>query len=786
MSLVSSGIRLPRFMSSLLVILVLAMGWIAAPLLADQDALLAKQAEVMQDEMADPAKHRILVLNSYNVGYSWTDNEIAAIQDFFADDPSVILQMEFMDTKLTNTAEHFRNLEQLYTHKYRNTEFDVIIATDDDALDFLRSFGESLFPDVPVVFAGINNFDVDKIDGMQSVTGVNEQADFIANLELILRLQPAVTDIYVITDELTAGTMIRSEFEAAAREFADRLDFHYLTGMTLAEVRDKVSTLAPTAAVFYLSFFQDATGAAFTPWEAIPLISASSTVPLYGQVDYMLGKGVLGGKVKNSYYQGQVAAEVADRIIEGELAECIPIVLESPNTYMFDYLQLQRFDIPLGDLPPNSLIINEPETFFYKYKGLIALVAGVILVLLAFILVLLFNIRRRKRAQKGLQDILIAISSVLELESAAEIKEELIDIINRIIFLERALDKVTLYNYYGALRDYDAGELVPIGAEGLPARGSQEERLIRTAITQGTSIVEGKECVALFRTQGIMGNVVYLRGDRRFEDIDQDLLEILTSNVSMAIETLEKSKIQESLETARKIQLSMLPRAFEPLAASFGVDIHASLLAAKEVGGDLYDVFAIDDDHLCIAVGDVADKGVPAALFMAVAKTLIRAKAEPGGGPETILAKVNGELLRDNDQCLFVTLFLGVLERSTGVLRYANGGHNPPYLIDRDGQARPLPLRPGAALGIIDGLDYQPQQVQLAAGEALFAYTDGVTEAVNTAGEMYGEERLAEQLARVGRESARNIDDAMMEDIARFSRGAGQADDITVLTMRVQ
>jgi sigma-B regulation protein RsbU (phosphoserine phosphatase) len=268
-----------------------------------------------------------------------------------------------------------------------------------------------------------------------------------------------------------------------------------------------------------------------------------------------------------------------------------------------------------------------------------------------------------------------------------------------------------------------------------------------------------------------MGNVVYLQGDRRFEDIDQDLLEILTSNVSMAIETLEKSKIQESLETARKIQLSMLPRAFEPLAASFGVDIHASLLAAKEVGGDLY---------------DVADKGVPAALFMAVAKTLIRAKAEPGGGPETILAKVNGELLRDNDQCLFVTLFLGVLERSTGVLRYANGGHNPPYLIDRDGQARPLPLRPGAALGIIEGLDYQPQQVQLAAGEALFAYTDGVTEAVNTAGEMYGEERLAEQLVRVGRESARDIDNAMMEDIARFSRGAGQADDITVLTMRVQ
>lgn len=783
---VASPLWLARFGLLWLVLALIGLVFCSRPAFAGQALMLEKEAEVMQAEVADPQKHRILVLNSYNVGYSWTDNEVRAIQDFFADDPSVILQMEFMDTKLTNAPRHFENLFKLYEHKYEDARFDVIIATDDDALDFAREHGTQLFPGVPVVFAGINNFGAQQVEGMERVTGVNEQADFAANLELILRLQPEVTDVYVITDELTAGQMIRHEFEDAADAFSDRLRFHFLNDLTLEQVRERVAALGPGDAVFYLSFFQDASGTNFTPWEVIPRISKSSTVPLYGQVDYMLGKGILGGKVKASYYQGQVAAELASRIVAGELAECIPIVLESPNIYMFDYEQMQRFGIPHRALPVDSIVINEPETFFYRYKGLIAIVSAVFVVLLAFIFILLFNIRRRKRAQKGLQDILIAMSSVLELDSAAAIKGELIEIINRIIFLDRAVDHVSFYNYNGPLRNYQPTDLIPLGAETAMSEPQPGDELIRHAIEQGSSLVRGRECVALFKTRGLMGNVVYLKGDRRFEDIDQDLLEILTSNVSMAIETLEKSKMHEALETARKIQLSMLPHAFESVAVPFGVDVHAQLLPAKEVGGDLYDVFAIDEDHLCVAVGDVADKGVPAALFMAVAKTLIRAKAEPGSTPEAILSKVNAELLRDNDQCLFVTLFLGIFERSSRRLSYANGGHNPPFIIDAEGTPRLLPLQPGAALGVIEGAPYQLQRVQLAPGEALFAYTDGVTEAVDLSGGLYGEERLKHVLGCLGSQDAATINASLIEDIEHFSRGAGQADDITLLTMRVR
>lgn len=758
----------------------------AQPADVDSGAPVDGYAKAVRQGIADPQKHRLLVLNSYNKGYSWTDNEVQAIEDAFAGDPSLILQLEYMDTKLTNSAEHLRLLAALYANKYAKARFDVVVATDDDALEFLRQYGAQLFPDVPIVFCGINNFHESKIVGLSAVTGVNEQADFDANLELIQHLQPETRRIHVITDELTAGRMIRKEFEAAAGHYRDQFQIRFLTGLTMAQVKEAVAGFGEGEVVFYLTFFRDAAGDAFTPWEAIPQISERSAVPLYGQVDYMAGKGVMGGMMKSSYYQGRVAAQLVKRILAGERAADIPIVMESPNSYMFDYDQLQRFDIPLNRLPQGSLIVNEPETFYYRYKTLIWSVVAIIVVLVAFILVLLFNIRKRQRAQKGLQDIIGALSSVLELGSTAEIKKQLVETIHRVIFLNKSIQRVELFNYSGDLNACDVTQLTALseGATGADD-DSSSQALICDSIEQGRSVVNGRECVALFKSKSIPGNVIYLKGQRRFDEMDQNLLEILTSNTSMAMETLEKNKIQESLDTARKIQLSMLTHAFGPIAQQFGVDIHAELIAAKEVGGDLYDVFAIDDDHLCLAVGDVSDKGVPAALFMAMAKTLIRSDTERSRRPHEILRKVNNELARDNEQCMFVTLFLAVLERKTRVLHYANGGHNPPYLLKAGGEVEPLPLEIATALGVFEDAPYQTQTVQLNAGDGLFVYTDGVTEAMDTDEQLYGEARLEEVLKESAGMAADSLNRRVMEDVGEFAKGAGQSDDITVLFIRV-
>lgn len=739
----------------------------------------------LQADSSTTAKSfHILVLNSYNKGYTWTDNEVNAIEEAFNQNTQIILHIEYMDTKVLNTPDYFDLLKQLYAHKYEGKTIDIVIATDDDALRFLRRYQHELFPDAPTVFAGINNFQPQKIAGLDNITGVNEQADFDANLKLILDLQPDVNELYVIADQLTAGKLILKEFQSSAARFQDQLQFHYLTDLTINEIEAKVAKLPKSAAIFYLTFFRDASGTSFSPWESIPRISQNASVPLYGQVDYMLGKGILGGRLKSSYYQGQVAAQLTQRIIKGESASAIPVVMDSPNYFMFDYTQLSRFDIKFSQLPADSIVINEPETFYYKYKTLIWTVVSIIVVLVLFILVLLFNISKRKRAQKGLQDIISTMSSILEQGSLGKIREALVDVIHQVIFLNKKINRVAFFNYQGAMKQFQPEHLSRLFDEGETTSDDASQQLIRNSIEREGCSVRGQECVALFKSTTIQGNVIYLKGQRRFDDMDRDLLDILTNNVSMAMEALEKNKIQESLETARKIQLSMLPHNFNSVADGFGVELHAHLIPAKEVGGDFYDFFAIDDEHMGFVVADVSGKGVPAALFMAMAKTLIRSNSVPKTEPHQILYRVNNELARDNDQCMFVTLFFGIFNRSTGAVRFANGGHNPPCQIDAEGSVSWLTPTPSVPLGVMADMDYETETMTLNPGEALFLYTDGVTEAMDIDATLFGNQRLEQTLAEKPNLTAVGITEQVIDRVNHFAEGAGQADDITVLLLR--
>jgi serine phosphatase RsbU (regulator of sigma subunit)/ABC-type uncharacterized transport system substrate-binding protein len=739
-------------------------------------------ATLSAEATANIKKH-VLVLNSYQKGYSWTDNIVQAIEDAFRDETDVILHVEYMDTKKINSERHFQLLRELFANKYQDTRFDVIIASDDDALQFLQKYGPVLFPETPVVFCGITNYTPAKSAGLHHVTGVIEAADPRSTLELIRRLQPTANTIYLIGDQLTTGRMIREEFDAVAANYTRQWRFVYLDNHSMRQVLEIVRGLGPGAAVVYLSFFRDAAGATYDPSEAIPLITASSSVPVYGQVDYMIGKGILGGMVKSSYYQGKIAAELAQRILELEPASDIPIVMDSPNAYLFDYRQLTRFGMPLRALPPGSLIINEPENFYYRYQGLIWTVLSVVALLLLFIVVLLLNIQKRKRAQQGLEDILDAMKNLFEHGSIDRLKIELGRIIRRVVFLDRKIESSRSFNYKGNLGGFDQAALVSLtGADGPLDKHTAD--LIHRSIQGSSCVVQGKECVALFKNSSIPGNVLYMRGDRRFDSMDRDLLEILSNNVSMAIEALEKSKIQESLDTARIIQQSMLPRDFTLARSQGWVELYATLLAAKEVGGDLYDFFTLDEHHFCFVIGDVSGKGVPAALFMVMAKTLIRSAAEHDPRPAVILAKANNELARDNEQSMFVTLFLAILDRRSGLLSYANGGHNPPYVIGQDGDIRPLPLTGGIALGVVEGIDYRCDSIQLAPGDGLFFYTDGVTEAINPSDEEFGTQRLEKVLETHGAEPAEVIVAATLDSVQRFASTAPQFDDITLMFFR--
>ena len=252
----------------------------------------------------------------------------------------------------------------------------------------------------------------------------------------------------------------------------------------------------------------------------------------------------------------------------------------------------------------------------------------------------------------------------------------------------------------------------------------------------------------------------------------------------LKVTTAAKERIESELKIARDIQMGILPKIFPPFPDRTEFDIYATLEPAREVGGDLYDFFFMDDDHLCFTVGDVAGKGVPAALFMAVTKTLIKTKTTEGSSPQKVLTSVNHDLSEDNPSLMFVTVFLGILNIRTGQLEFCNGGHNPPYIVHPDGMADQLETTNGIALGILDNFIYESKRIDLQRGDTIFLYTDGVTEAVNERYELFSDEKLQKALMDLKGKSIKEWNDDIMNKIITFSQGMPQADDITMLVLR--
>lgn len=247
-------------------------------------------------------------------------------------------------------------------------------------------------------------------------------------------------------------------------------------------------------------------------------------------------------------------------------------------------------------------------------------------------------------------------------------------------------------------------------------------------------------------------------------------------------ETSSRQRIESELNIAHEIQLGLLP---VPLAGEIRlhVDLQAVMRPAKEVGGDLYDYFELPDGRLCWAIGDVSGKGVPAALFMAITRTLIRATAEDETDPAVIVYRVNNRLSANNPNMMFVTLLLGVLDLSTGALSWANAGHPPPAVIGADGAVRLLEGRSGPACGVQEDLPYRRLDAQLGPGETLVGYTDGITEAMNVRNEQYGDARMLELLAANPGEAA-DLAKRLVSDVDAYAGEAEQSDDITLVVIR--
>ena len=296
---------------------------------------------------------------------------------------------------------------------------------------------------------------------------------------------------------------------------------------------------------------------------------------------------------------------------------------------------------------------------------------------------------------------------------------------------------------------------------------------------------------------GDMGNIRQAMNNGAFDFATKPIdLDDLSRTIEKAVEQIAYIKAREKehnelagikgdLAVAREIQQAILPRVFPPFPEEAEhMDIAASMNAAKDVGGDFYDFFRIDDDRIGFTIADVSGKGVPAAIFMAVSRTLIRATGIRGVTANECITYINGLLAKESVNYMFVTVFYGIYNIRTGEVTYANAGHNPPYLMKADGHVEPLPMSKDIVAGVIDDFQFTEETLRLQPGDTLLMFTDGVTEATDTAENEYGDDRLRMLLSQSSSLSCQEIVDRVKADVKAFAGEAEQSDDITLLALK--
>ncbi|MCX8030888.1 MAG: PAS domain S-box protein [Thermodesulfovibrionales bacterium] len=352
-----------------------------------------------------PQKKNVLVLNSYHKGLSWTDNIIKGIESVIgSDNPKIELFFEYMDTKRFFDKRYFERFYKLLKQKYHQQKFSLIIATDNDALDFLNQKAHQLFPDTPIVFCGINNFKDSMLSNKKLFTGVIEETDMKSTLDIALKLHPNTKQVYVINDKTTTGIALKAELLRIMPYFQSRVSFIFLDDLDIDELRTVVKKLPLNSIILMLIVNRDKKGQFFTYEESLAVVRNNSEVPIYGLWDFYIGKGIVGGMLTSAFHQGKAAAELANKILEGENVANLSIIKKSPNILMFDFKELRRFNISLTNLPDDIILINQPDTFYSKYKRFIITTLGIITVLSLIILSLALNIINRKKTEQLLRE----------------------------------------------------------------------------------------------------------------------------------------------------------------------------------------------------------------------------------------------------------------------------------------------------------------------------------------------------------------------------------------------
>ncbi len=395
------------------------------------------------------AQKNILVLHSYHQGLEWTDQISEGIRSVFPYKDEVKIYYEYLDTKRNYSKKYYDKLISLYREKARIIDFDAIIVSDNAAFNFILEYGEELYPKTPVVFCGVNNLKQERLNNHGDICGIVEKAEHRQTLNLILKLHPDLNKLIIINDQTLTGRNIKEELKVILKEYQERLDYEIWDTFTIEELQNRLSVLDQNNVIYLLVLNRDKNGNFISYNQGIDRIKAVSKNPIYGAWDFYLGKGIVGGKLISAQAQGREAALMAKEIINGQNDFCGKIVQNTANNYLFDYLELKKYDISEAQLPAEGRIVNQPEPFLernyrYLFWGLIFLSAVIVILLIIFY----FKYKEKEKIEKLNRELEQKVAERTKELRKMVVTDELTALFNRrhiLELLETELEKAKRY-----------------------------------------------------------------------------------------------------------------------------------------------------------------------------------------------------------------------------------------------------------------------------------------------------------------------------------------------------
>jgi len=353
---------------------------------------------------AKTTQPEVLILNAYHQGEDWSDNQLSGILPALKKVyPYLVPSIEHLDTKRFPKSQHLLFIKQYLKNKYQGKEFDIIMTLDNSALDLMLKYRSELFPNVPIVFTGVNGYSPKILEGHSKITGVVEVQDVAGTLDLAMNIDPKIKSVLVVHDYTSSGLAVHKDMEAVADKFKSKVKIEYTPKGSVFDLERQLNELPSDTIVLLLTYVTDAEGRTLTREESTRLITGASPVPVYAMHETRLGYGIVGGMLLEGMEHGKQASEIALKIISGTRADSIKVE-DSHSQPVFDYEQLKRFNISIKKLPlSNSRIINQPISSWTKHRAILipaSVLVGLLLVILA---IMSFSIVRIRRAEESLR-----------------------------------------------------------------------------------------------------------------------------------------------------------------------------------------------------------------------------------------------------------------------------------------------------------------------------------------------------------------------------------------------